>query len=78
MYHSGGLNYSGFTAQTATRTYLLNVEEGGFNVHFHKKAEFSMLEPVKAADQAVVSRLMFTMVACSIGAYAGRCWVGFD
>lgn len=78
LYHSGGINYSGFTAQTATRTYLLNVEEGGFNVVFHKKAEFDMLEPVNASDQASVSRLMFTMASCTIGALAKQCWVGFD
>ena len=78
MYLSGGLNYSGFSTQTATRTYLLNVEEGGFNVVFHNKAEFDMLEPINASDQAVISRLMFTMVTCVLGAYAKRCWVGFD
>lgn len=78
MYLSGGLNYSGFTAQTATRSYLLNVEEGGFNVVFHKKAEFDMLEPVNSSDQAMISRLMFTMATCTIGAFAGRCSVGFD
>jgi len=77
MYLSGGLNYSGFTTQTVTRTYLLNVEEGGFNVVFHNKAEFDMLDPVNSNDQAAVSRLMFTMVTATIGAYAKRCWVGF-
>lgn len=77
MYLSGGLNYSGLTTQTATQTRLLNVEEGGLNVIFHKKAEFSFLEPVDSADQAVVSRLMFTMSTCSIGAHAKKCWVGF-
>lgn len=78
MYLSGGLNYSGFTTQTVTRSYLLNVEEGGFNVIFHNKAEFDMLEPVNASDQAGVSRLMFTMATCTIGARAKNCWVGFD
>lgn len=77
MYLSGGLNYSGFTTQTVTRTYLLNVEEGGFNIVFHNKAEFDMLDPVDSNDQAAVSRLMFTMVTATIGAYAKRCWVGF-
>ena len=77
MYLSGGLNYSGFTTQTVTRTYLLNVEEGGFNIIFHNKAEFDMLEPVNASDQAGVSRLMFTMATCTIGAKAKSCWVGF-
>lgn len=78
MYLSGGINYSGFTTQTATRTYLLNVEEGGFNVVFMNDAEFDMQDPIDASDQAVVSRLMFTMATCTIGAYAKRCWVGFD
>lgn len=77
MYLSGGINYSGFTTQTVTRTYLLNLEEGGFNLVYHKKAEFDMLEPVNSSDQAVVSRLMFTMVTCTIGANAKKCWVGF-
>lgn len=78
VYLSGGLNYSGFTTQTATRTYFLNVEEGGFNIVFHNKAEFDMLEPVNASDQAAISRLMFTMATCTIGAYAARCAVLFD
>lgn len=78
MYLSGGINYSGQSAQTATRSYLLNVEEGGFNVIFHNKAEFDMLEPVNASDQAAISRLMFTMCTCTIGAYAKQCAVGFD
>lgn len=77
MYLSGGLNYSGFSTQTVTQTRLLNVEEGGFNIVFHKKAEFDMLEPVNSSDQAAVSRLMFTMCTAIIGAYAKRCWVGF-
>lgn len=77
MILSGGLNYSGFTAQTVTQTRLLNVEEGGFNIIFHKKAEFSLLEPVDSADQAAMSRLMFTMVTASIGGHAKKCWVGF-
>lgn len=78
LYLSGGLNYSGFSTQTATRSYLLNVEEGGFNIVFHEKAEFEMLEPVNSSDQAAVSRLMFTMATCTIGALAKQCWVGFD
>jgi hypothetical protein len=78
QYLSGGINYSGFSAQTATRSYLLNVQRGGFNVVFMKGAEFDMLEPVNSADSATVSRLMFTMVCTTIGALAKRCWVGFD
>lgn len=78
MYLSGGINYSGFSTQTVTRSYLLNVQRGGFNVVFMKGAEFDMLDPVNAADQASVSRLMFTMCCTTIGAFAKRCWVGFD
>ena len=78
VYLSGGLNYSGQSAQTATRSYFLNVQEGGFNVVFMEGAEFDMMEPVPAADQAAVSRLMFTMVTCTIGAYAKQCSVLFD
>lgn len=76
-YLSGGINYSGFSQQSATRTYYLNVEEGGFNICFHQKAEFDMLEPVNSSDQAAVSRLMFTMATCILGAHAKKCWVGF-
>lgn len=77
-YFGGGINYSGLSAMTATRTYVLNTKKGGFNVVFHKKAEFSMLEPVNAQDQAVFSRLMFTMAATRIGGLAKQNWVGFD
>lgn len=78
LYLSGGVNYSGESAQTATRTYLLNTKRGGVNVVFHEKAEFDMLEPVNSRDQAAVTRLMFTMAAMTIGAHAKLCWVGFD
>lgn len=78
MYLSGGLNYSGATVQTATRTYLLNVKRGGVNIVFHEKARFAMLPKVDSADQAAFSRLLFTMATMRVGAYAKQCWVGFD
>ena len=78
QYMSGGINYSGQSAQTATRSYLLNVKPGGLNVVFHDKAKFDMLEEIQANDQAAMSRLMFTMSAMTIGALAKSCWVGFD
>lgn len=75
---SGGLNYSGFSAQTATRTYILNTEAGGFNIWYMNGGEYDMLEPVEANDQAMMSRLIFTMMTCTLGAYALKCWVGYD
>jgi len=78
LYLGNGVNYSGATAMTLTRTYLLNVKPGGLNLVFHDKAEFDMLEPVNSADQAAISRLIFTMSAMTIGALAKLCWVGFD
>lgn len=78
MYFGGGINYSGASAMTATRTYLLNFKPGGVNLVFHEKAEFDMLEPVESSDQAAISRLMFTMAAMTIGGLAKTCWVGFD
>lgn len=68
LYLSGGINFSGATAQTATYSYFLNVKPGGVNLVFHEKAEFDMLEPVNSADQAAISRLMFTMAAMTCGA----------
>lgn len=78
MYLSGGINYSGQSAQTATRSYLLNLKPGGVNVVFHEKAKFDMLEEIQSNDQAAVTRLMFTMAAMIIGGLAKTCWVGFD
>ena len=78
MYLGNGINYSGNTAMTLTRTYLLNVKPGGVNLVFHNKAEFDMLDPVSSADQAVLSRLMFTMSNMTIGGLAKCCWVGHD
>lgn len=78
VYLGGGINFSGASAQTATRTYGLCVKPGGVNLVFHEKAEFDMLEPVNAEDQAAISRLMFTMAAMTIGGLAKFNWVGFD
>lgn len=78
IYFAGGVNYSGLTAPTATRTYLLCTKPGGVNVVFHKKAEFEMLEEVQSNDQAAISRLMFTMANMTIGGLAKLNWVGFD
>jgi hypothetical protein len=78
MYFGGGINYSGASTLTTTRSYLLNLRPGGVNLVYHEKAEFDMLEPVNSSDQAAVSRLMFTMANMTIGALAKTCWVGFD
>jgi len=78
MYLGNGINYSGATAMTLTRTYLLNVKPGGVNLVFHDKAEFDMLDPVASSDQAGNSRLMFTMSNMIIGGLAKFNWVGFD
>lgn len=77
-YLSGGLNYSGYSAQTATRSYLLNTEKGGFNIVYMEGAEYDMLDPVNSADQALMTRLLFTMMLCITGGYARKCWTGFD
>jgi len=78
LYLSGGINYSGQTAQTATYTYLLNTKPGGVNLVFHEKAEFDMLEPQQSEDQAAISRLLFTMACMTIGASAKKCALGID
>lgn len=78
LYLSGGINYSGEVAQTATYTYLLDVKRGGVNLVFHEKAEFDMLEPIQSEDQAAISRLIFTMAAMTIGARAKLSCVGYD
>jgi hypothetical protein len=78
MYFGNGVNYSGQTAATTNRTYLFCTKPGGVNLVFHEKAEFDMLEPVNSADQAAVSRLMFTMATMTIGGLAKLNWVGFD
>lgn len=78
LYLSGGINYSGQSAQTAMYTYLLNTKRGGVNLVFHDKAEFDMLEPQQSEDQAAISRLIFTMCAMTIGANAKKCALGID
>ena len=78
LYFGNGINYSGYTAATVNRSYILNVKRGGVNLVFHKDAEFDLLEPVNSADQAAVSRLMFTMLAMTIGGLAKFNVVGFD
>jgi hypothetical protein len=78
MYFGGGINYSGFSAMTATRTYLLCTKPGGVNIVFHKKAEFDMLDEIQSEDQAAISRLMFNMCTMTIGGLAKFNWVGFD
>ena len=78
IYYAGGVNYSGLTAPTATRTYLLCTKPGGLNIVYHKKAEFEMLEEIQSNDQAAISRLMFTMANMTLGGLAKLNWVGFD
>lgn len=78
IYMGNGINYSGATAHTTTRTYALNVKPGGVNLVFHNRAEFDMLEPLQSENQAAISRLLFTMALMTIGAFAKRCVVGFD
>jgi hypothetical protein len=78
LYYGGGINYSGASAMTATRTYGFCTKPGGVNLYFHNKAEFDMLEPVNASDSAAVSRLIFTMAAMTIGGLAKFNTVGFD
>jgi hypothetical protein len=78
LYFGAGINYSGATAMTATRTYLLNVKPGGVNLRFYEGAKFDLLEELSSSDQAAKSRLMFTMAAMTIGGLAKHCWVGFD
>lgn len=78
IYLSAGVNFSGNTVQTATYSYGLNVKPGGVNLVFHEKAEFDMLEPVNSADQAAISRLMFTMAAMTAGGLIKLSFVGYD
>lgn len=78
IYYGGGINYSGQSQLTATRTYGICGDKGGFNVVYHKNAEFDMLPQVDASDQAAFSRLMFVMATTRLGGYAQRNIVGFD
>jgi hypothetical protein len=71
LYNGAGITFSSLTQNiTATRSYLLCVKPGGLNLVYMKGAEFDMLEPVNSANQATVSRLMFTMVQMIIGGLA--------
>lgn len=78
IYLGGGINFSGASALTATRTYGLCLKPGGVNLVYHEKGEFEMLEEIQAEDQAALSRLMFTMAAMTVGGLAKFNWVGFD
>lgn len=78
IYLSAGINFSGNTVQTATYSYGLCVKPGGVNLVFHEKAEFDMLEPVNSADQAAISRLMFTMAAMTAGGLIRFSFLGID
>lgn len=78
IYNGGGLQYTSYDQCTATYTYFLNVQRGGVNLVYMKGAEFDLLDPVDSADQAVRSRLMFTMLAMTIGAHAKKCIVGYN
>lgn len=77
MFLSGGLTYSSNSQQTATRSYILDVSEGGVNLVFHKEAEFAMLDKVNSRDQAAFSKLSFTMCTMTIGR-AKQQYVIFD
>lgn len=78
VYFGGGVNYSGQSALTATRTYGLCCKKGGFRLIHHKKAWLDMMAPVDSADQAAFSRIMFSMLLTTLGAYAKLNIVGFD
>lgn len=78
VYLGGGINFSGESALTATRTYGICVKPGGLNLVFHDKAEFDLLEEVQSSDQAAISRLMFTMCAMTSGGLSKFNHVIFD
>lgn len=78
IYNGGGLNYSGLSGGNATRTYFVNAKRGGVNLVYMNGGEFDVLDPVDSADQAVRSRLMFTMLAMTIGGLAKTCSVGYN
>lgn len=78
VFYGGGVNYSGQSALTATRTYGICAKKGGFNLVFMDGAEFDMMPKVDSADQAVFSRLMMTMACTTVGAFAKLNIVGFD
>lgn len=76
-YFGGGINFSGADQVQADLTYLINSERGHLNICYHSKGEFELLEPRPSRDQAVYSRLMFTMVAMIGGMLRGQA-VGYD
>lgn len=78
FYNGAGVSFSGLTQATATRSYLLNVKPGGVNLVYMRGAEFDLLEQVASADQAAVSRLMFTMLQMIIGGLAKLNFVVYD
>ena len=77
IFYGGGISFSGEALVGATDTYLLNTKPNYINITFHKQAEFTMLEELQSFDQAVISRLMFTMANMVLGFAKGQ-WVGFD
>lgn len=76
-YFGGGINFSGNDQMQSDLTYLINAEKGHLNICFHKRGEFELLDPVNSRDQAVYSRLMFTMVSMIGGFLRGQA-VGYD
>lgn len=78
IYFGNGVNYSGETAATLTRTYLLNLKPGGVNLTYMNGGEFEMINEIDSANQAATSKLMFTMANMTIGGLAKLNWVGFD
>lgn len=78
LYQGGGINFSGESTISAKSTYGVCFKEEGFNIVFHKKAEFDILSPINAQDQTAFSRLMFTMCATTTGGLSKFNWVGFN
>lgn len=78
LYNGAGVSFSGLTQATATRSYFLCVKPGGVNLTYMKGAEFDLLDSVNSADQAVISRLMFTMLQMCIGGLAKLNFVVYD
>lgn len=78
IFYGGGINYSGFSSMTATRTYGFCFKPGGLALYFHKEAEFELLDELQSSDQPARSRMMFCMSNLFLGPLAKRCIVGFD
>lgn len=70
IYNGGGISYSALDQVSATRTYFLNVKPGGVNLVYMRGAEFDLLPQTQSADQAAISRMMFTMMNFIIGGLA--------